>query len=251
MDFKSTRWSLVRRFAGPDGGSFGDGTFSDSEVAREALAGLCEMYWFPLYAYALRSGEGPDAAADAVQGFFTYLLENRLGGGLALDAADPERGRFRAFLIGAFRHYRSDRRKFDQALKRGGGVVEIAWDAQDGARRLALEPQDSMTPEALYEKQWALSVLEHAIERLRRDAERGGKVEQFEALKPFLTGDVDRGAGKAAAAQVGLSEGAARVAVHRLRRRLGESLRYEVAQTVAREDQVELELRQLLAVLQS
>ena len=129
--------------------------------------------------------------------------------------------------------------------------MEISWDAQEGARRLALEPRDSLTPEALYEKQWALSVLEHALQRLHRDYERAGKAEQFVALRPFLTGDVERGAGKAAAERVGLSEGAARVAVHRLRRRLGESLRYEVAQTVAREEQVDVELRQLLAVLRT
>ncbi|MEM1181290.1 MAG: hypothetical protein AAGM22_23310 [Acidobacteriota bacterium] len=244
MNFKTTRWSLVCRF-----GNFGGGPDGDSGVAREALAGLCEMYWFPLYAFAIRSGEAPEAAADGVQGFFAYLLENRLGGGLALGAADPERGRFRAFLIGAFRHYRSDRRRYDRALKRGGDAVEIAWDAQEGARRLALEPKDSMTPDVLYEKQWALSVLDHAMRRLQRDYERAGKADLFSALKPFLTGDVARGDGKAAATKVGLSEGAARVAVHRLRRRLGEFLRYEVAQTVDREERVDPELRQLLAVL--
>ena len=111
MDFKSTRWSLVRRFGDLDGGLQGD-----SEVAREALAGLCDMYWFPLYAFSLKSGEGPEAAADAVQGFFTYLLESRLAGGFALAPRIPSEGRFRAFLIGAFRHYRSDRRRFDRAL---------------------------------------------------------------------------------------------------------------------------------------
>ncbi len=236
--FQSTRWSLVVRSA----------DLRDSG-AREALAELCEMYWSPLDAFARRSGLEPEDAADRVQGFFAYLLQSGQKGGVALNAADPERGRFRSYLLGAFRHYLAEHRRFDGALKRGANAPHVSLDVPE-ADRLQVEADSEETPEALYERRWALTLIELAQKRLQGEYEALGKGALFEALKPLLSGEARRGASKAAAAELGLSPGATRVAAHRLRRRFGEVLRHEVAQTVASSDQIEAELKYLITIFQ-
>ena len=224
---------------------------SGDSASREALAALCESYWYPLYAFACRTGLDSQDASDGVQGFFAYLLENHTEGGSGLDGADPNLGRFRSYLIGAFRNYLSNRRRYEDAAKRGGGEVPLSWDSEEGPRRYALEPQDDETPEALFERRWALALLDAALGSLEREYEKLGKGELFRRLKPFLTGETRRGAAKELAAEKNLTEGAARVAVHRLRKRFGEILQWEVAQTVTSEDQIEPELRHLMSVLRS
>ncbi len=236
--FQSTRWSLVVRSA----------DLRDTD-ARQALAELCEMYWSPLDAFARCSGLEPEDAADRVQGFFAYLLQSGQKGGATLDAANPERGRFRSYLLGAFRHYLAEHRRHDGALKRGAGVPHVSL-TEPTADRPRVEPGSEETPQDLYERRWALTLLELAQKRLRREYEALGKGALFEALKPSLSGEARHGASKAAAAKLGLSPGATRVAAHRLRRRFGEVLRHEVAQTVASSVQIEAELKYLITIFQ-
>lgn len=235
--FATTRWSLVLAAADR----------RDSR-SREALAELLEAYWYPLYAFARRAGAGHDDAADLVQGFFTYLLS---GQGLA--SVDPSRGRFRSYLLGAFQHYAKNRERHENAIKRGGDVDLVSLDIsrEDAERRFAREPVDERTPERVYERRWALTVLDHALERLRREHERAGKLEVFEALKPRLTGAAERGAGSDVAKRLGMTDGSLRVAVHRLRKRFGILLREEVRGTLERDADVEDELRYLMAALEA
>ena len=230
--FASTRWTLVVRSA----------DFGDDRAARQALAELCALYWPPLYAFARRRGLAEEDAADRVQGFFVTLFE-----GTGLAAADPGRGRFRSYLLGAFRHYLSTQRRREAALKRGGGAAPVSLDgpALEGEEGRMLEVAGGLTPEEVYERRWALQLLELVLRRLRREYQRLGKSELFAALEPLLTGDAGRGSAQEIARRLGSSPGAVRVATHRLRRRFAELLRHEVSQTVASRDDVEAELRHL------
>ncbi len=224
--FHTTRWSLVTRAGGAP------------EEARLALGELCEAYWYPLYAFLRRRGEGEEDARDLVQGFLAGLLERgQLG-------ADQARGRFRSYLLGALGNHASNARRHANADKRGGGQTH---ESLDGEGRYALEPDHGETPEALFDRAWALLVLERALERLGEEYTQRGRTDTFEALRATLTGqapDHER-----AAAQLGTSAGAVRVTVHRMRGRLRELIRAEVAQTVGEGDEVEDELAVLLAAL--
>jgi len=241
--FFTTRWSLVA-----EAGRQRPGAAPPAEV-RAALEVLCRAYWPPLYAFARRGGARPDEAADQVQDFFARLLEK---GDLA--AADPQRGRFRAWLLTAFRHHAANLRDRDRAQKRGGGRRALSLDAPQvdaGEAESRLLPQlaDPRTQEAEYERQWALLVLERARERLAAELVRAGKARELDALLPFLTAG-DEGLPYAQVAQdLGRSEGAVKVAVHRLRRRYGELLREEVAGTLADPREVADELAALMAAL--
>ena len=235
--FGTTRWSLVL--------AAGDLRDADS---REALAELFQIYWPPLYAFASSSLAG-QAAEDAVQGFFVRMLENADRRVTGVQGADPDRGRFRSYLLGAFRHYLSDLHDRHTAAKRGGTQSPISLDVETADQLYPLELRDDLTPDALYEKRWALTVVERAMMRLEAEYEKLGKAELFQQLKGQLSGHSARGDLTAAAAQLGLEPGAVRVASHRLRRRFAEKLREEVAQTVADVDEVEDELRHLLDAL--
>ena len=223
--------------------------------ARAALEELCAAYWYPLYAYLRRKGNSADESADFVQGFFTALLEKGY-----VAQADRERGRFRGFLMVALRHFASKERAKQRAQKRGGGVAPLSLDLDDGERRYALEPAGGESPEALFERRWALAVLERAMERLAAEqrAGTGVKAERFEALRPFLAG-ASTGAGTGAGAvpyrevgePLGMSETAVKVAVHRLRKRYGDLLRDEIAQTLDDPADVDDEIRRLLAALRA
>jgi RNA polymerase sigma factor (sigma-70 family) len=212
--------------------------------AREALASLCRDYWYPLYAFVRRRGHDASAAEDLVQGFFARLLEK---GDLA--AADRRKGRFRTFLLTSCSHFLANRADYERAAKRGGGRVTIAIDQLYGPERYAREPSHNLTAERLFERQWALTVLERVIGRLDSEMTAAGKSSQFEALRPALLGDGERVPYREIANRLGLSEDAARAAATRLRRRYRQLLREEVAGTLGDPDDVDDEIRELFRAL--
>jgi RNA polymerase sigma-70 factor (ECF subfamily) len=226
--FQSTLWSQVR-VAGR-----GDGT-----AATQALEKLCRVYWPPIYAFLLRSGHERQNAKDLTQDFFAYLLEEEL-----LRKADPERGRFRSFLLGSLKFFISNQQARERALKRGGGVRFVPLDMQTEDGFLPHEPVTHLTPERLFDRRWALSVLAEAMDRLAAEYRRGGLAGQFELLQPHLTGEAVEHL-PALAARLGKSDGAVRVLVCRLRNRFRRLIRAVIADTVTDINQVEHELRHL------
>jgi RNA polymerase sigma-70 factor (ECF subfamily) len=233
--FATTRWSLVLAAGGGE---------ASAESSR-ALADLCGAYWYPLYAHARRRGLSRDEAQDRTQAFFARLLET---GDLA--DADRTRGRFRTFLRAAFDHFLSNARDFDRALRRGGGRPLLSLDIPLGESRLGLEPADTETPERIFDRRWALALLDRALNRLRDEYHFAGKAALFEALRPALAGDRSTSYAEVAA-RLQMTEGAVKVAVHRLRARCRDLVRAEVAETVGDPEDVDDELRHLFAALGS
>jgi RNA polymerase sigma-70 factor (ECF subfamily) len=231
--FATTRWSLVL--------AAGRG---DAPEAQAALAALCEVYWYPLYAYVRRSGHPADEARDLTQEFFARLLEKHY-----LRAADSERGRFRSFLLTAFKRFLAKERHRARALKRGGGRRMLSLDFEQGESRFRLEPATDITAETIYERRWALTLLDRVMDRLRDDFERAGKRDDFDRLKVFLTGEAAAPNYREAAAELGTTEGAVKVAVHRLRRRFRDVVLAEIAQTVTAPEDVDEELRYLFEAI--
>lgn len=225
--FATTRWSVVLAAGG-----------ADTSAARDALATLCATYWYPLYAYARRRGADRHAAEDLTQGFFAMLLAR---GSVA--AADPERGRFRAFLLTAFQRFASNERERAAAQKRGGSALALSIDFDQGESRFTNEPSHEMTPEREFERRFALALLARVLERVR--AERPGDAD----LLPYVGGAGDARPYAEIAASRGASEGAVKVAVHRLRARYRECLRAEIRETVAQDADVDDEIRHLLEVV--
>ena len=220
--------------------------------AQEALAALCRSYWYPIYAYVRRLGYSADEAEDVTQGFFARVLEKHY-----LKDFQRERGRFRSFLLGSLKHFVANQRDRAQAHKRGGTHPALALDdvlrsaLHDAERRYSLEPRDSLTPERIFERQWALALLTRVQDQMVEEAAAAGKHEQFERLKGLLVGE-DSGIGyRELAAELDTTEGALKVAIHRLRQRFKERLREEIAHTVASPDEVGDELRYLLAALRT
>jgi RNA polymerase sigma-70 factor (ECF subfamily) len=211
--------------------------------AREALSELFRNYWLALYAYVRRRGHDPDEAADLVQGYFAQLIDKRF-----LNSVRPESGRFRAFLLHTLKHYLANERSRETARKRGGGRATLAFDPLELERRYSEAIVDHRTPESEYDRLWALSVVDRVRRRLERDAERGGRLDEFEALQEFLI-ESERGAYTKVAEALEMSPGAVRTAVHRLRRRFGQFLREEIADTVSDAEHVDDEIRNLLAAL--
>jgi RNA polymerase sigma-70 factor (ECF subfamily) len=217
-----------------------------SPGSAEALATLCQAYWYPLYAFVRRQGHGPEDAQDLTQEFFARLLEKDY-----LRVADAERGRFRSFLLAAFKHFLSKERDRARALKRGGGRPVLRLDFQAGEERYHREPAHDQTAEKVYERRWALTLLDQVLAAVEADYVRSGKPQLFERLKGFLTSDREADSCAAAAQELGMTEGAVKVAVHRLRRRYRLLLRAEIGQTVAGPDEVDEELRHLSRALAS
>jgi RNA polymerase sigma factor (sigma-70 family) len=214
--FASTRWSLVVAAAQ-----------RELPESREALASLCRLYWYPLYAYARRHLSRAEDAQDLTQEFFARLLERDY-----LRQADRQRGRFRSFLLTAFKHFLANEHERANAQKRGGGRKLLPLDFDSGERRYQREPSHEATGEALYERGWALALLEQALARLREELTAAGKGRLFECLRETLTGaDAPRPYAEIAA-ELGMSAEAIKVTVHRLRRRYAELVRAEIAQTV-------------------
>lgn len=232
--FHTTRWSVVVQAQG------------DSATAGSALRELCATYWYPMYAFLRRAGDGHDDAMDTVQSFCADLLEGR-----ERLAADADRGSFRAYLRGALRHFRSAQERRQRALRRGGGASFLALDGAEAAARYGLEPVDLETPERLFERSFARAVLQRALGTLAAEYDERGRGALFRALRPALAGEIETPRYAALATELQTTEGALKVAVHRLRARLREALRAEVAQTLAEPADVDDELRHLVAVLGS
>ena len=208
--------------------------------AREALAALCEAYWYPLYAFLRGRGHSPGDAEDLTQAFFALLLEKQV-----LRQADPARGRFRSFLLKALQNFAANRHTRSTAAKRGGGVPALSLEFDQAEGRFCLEGSTAETPERAFDRRWALTLIDRVMSRLRDDAVQKSTGEQFDTLKPYLTGDEPRLSYSDTASSLGVSEGAVKVAVHRLRRKFRDILQDEISQTVSSRAEIEDELRHL------
>lgn len=231
--FPTTQWSRVISAGDPD-----------APLAKESLAELCNAYWYPLYAYIRRRGHDPEQAKDLTQDFFARALEKNL-----LAEADPARGRFRSFLCTVCAHFLANRRDWERAQKRGGGQAVFSIDATLAEGQYARELADGLTPERIFDRSWAITLLGRVLAQLGREYDEAGKSETFEALRGILTGDAEGESYAAVAARLGANEGAMRVAAHRLRRRYGELLRREIEATLVDPAQVDDEIRDLFTAL--
>jgi len=231
--FATTRWSLVSAAAG-----------ENADAARAALSELCELYWYPLYAFVRRQGIDADAASDLTQGFFARFIELE-----SLQSARQDRGRFRSYLLGAVKHFIANERQRAIAQKRGGGVKIVSFDPLDAESRYQREPAHDLTPEHVFERRWALLLIERALDQLANEMRARGKAKEFERLRPFLVEDPGDDSYRAAGTELGLSEGAVKVLIHRLRRRFRDHLRGAIAETVTSPDDVDDEIRHLFTCL--
>ncbi|MHC4878755.1 MAG: RNA polymerase sigma factor [Planctomycetota bacterium] len=231
--FATTRWSLVV--------SAGDPT---DEGRDKALASLCENYWYPLYAYVRRRGRNAEDARELTQEFFVQLLDREW-----LQAADQERGRFRSFLLTAFKRFLSKERDRANAQKRGGGTRVFSLNVDAAEERYQREPADDRTPESIYERRWALTLLDHVLASLQTEYDERGKRELFDQLRVYIAGESKTATYADVAVALRMTEGAVKVAVHRLRQRYRELLVAEVAHTVEADGSVDDELKRLLAAL--
>lgn len=227
--FATTHWTIVLAAGSPDSSRY-----------HEALETLCRSYWYPLYAYLRHTGYDAHRAEDYTQGFFATLMDKQ-----GLRAADPKRGRFRSYLLGALKHFLADRHDYERAQKRGGGRNVLSLDFTEAETRYAIEPVMTLSPEDLFAKSWAVILLGRTLERLRDEAIKAGNERRFEHLKTFLAGDNGTVTYQTVAEQLDISEGAVRTAVHRLRERYRDLLRDEIAQTVSSAQEIEAEIRDL------
>jgi RNA polymerase sigma factor (sigma-70 family) len=231
--FTTTHWSIVLA-AGTSG----------APAAQDALERLCRAYWYPLYAFVRRRGHSPADAQDLTQGFFAYLLEHHL-----VAKADRQAGRFRSFLLGSLKHFLTHEHERATAFKRGGGQPVLSFDQLDPEQRYALEPSDAATPETIFDQRWALQQIENALGRLRAEYASAGRGPLFDLLKDYVWGDKNALSLAEIAGRLDLTEEAVKKSVQRLRQRFRDSLRAEVAETVATPDQIDEELRHLRATL--
>lgn len=231
--FATTHWSVVLAAGG-----------APSAQAEEALEKLCRAYWQPLYVYVRRRGYGPEDAEDLTQQFFAHFLRKQ-----AFGSAEPARGRFRTFLLKSLQNFLADDWKRTHRLKRGGDSIAISFDRDAVEEGCALELAETVTPERAYEQRWAVTLLEQVLEWMLEDYTRAGKARLFEVLENYLWGSDGEPSYAQIADELGMSEGALRVAVHRLREHYRERLRAAVAQTVNNPTEVDEELRHLIAVV--
>ena len=231
-NFATTQWSVVQAAGGTTNSSI------------EALEELCRTYWYPLYAYVRRRGYQISNAQDLTQGFIASLLQRQ-----TIGRADPDRGRFRSYLLGCFNLYLSDEQQRQSTQKRGGNRMTLSIDTESAECWYQLEPMDSLTPEDIFERRWALTVLETAAERLKTEYSQSGRLNLFDALRSHLGADKESIPHRQIAADLGMQEGAVKTAAHRLRRRFRAALRFEIAQTVASSEDLEAELQQLFHTL--
>jgi RNA polymerase sigma factor (sigma-70 family) len=231
--FATTHWSLVLAATG-----------TEDTRGQEALAKLCQVYWYPLYAFVRRQGHSPHDAQDLTQEFFARLLEKDY-----LGDVDRSKGKFRSFLLVALKHFLSKEWARAKTLKRGGGHTLVPLDALSAETRYSREPADNVTPERLFERRWALTLLDQVLTRLSEEYEATGKRAMFEQLQGCLTGDRNSLPYAELAARLGMTEGAVKVVVHRLRQRYRGVLREEIAQTVANPAEIDDEIRELFSAL--
>ena len=233
--FVTTQWTRVLEARG------------DSPEAKAALSDLCAAYYAPVFAFIARDTADEEGARDLTQEFFARLLARQ-----GLDTVDPQRGRFRSFLLGAVKHFLNDQRRHDNRLKRGGGQsiesIESLEPGTDTSPGLQLPDPKAPSPDREFDRKWALTLLDRALAALAEENKVVGKSAQFEALKPWLTGDTDNISQADAARQLGQNEGAVKVAIHRLRRRFRDVIKNEIAMTVSDRAQVDEELHYLLAL---
>jgi RNA polymerase sigma factor (sigma-70 family) len=232
--FATTHWSVVLAAA----------THHDTTRAHDALARLCQTYWYPLYAYVRRRGYAAHDAQDLTQAFFAQLLERQ-----SLASVDPERGRFRSFILTALNHFLASEWKKGRAQKRGGGCPNLSLDWAAAEQRFDLEPATHAAPDRLFDRQWALTLLAEVLNRLEREYQAEGRADLFAALKETLMGLRESQPYAGLARSLGMSENAVKVAVHRLRQRYRELIRAEIANTLDSGRDVEAELRHLFQVL--
>lgn len=230
--FATTHWSVVL-LAGQ----------RELPQAAEALECLCRAYWYPLYVFVRRQGNSPEVAQDLTQDFFCRLLEKNY-----LAKADPDCGKFRTFLLRSLKHFLVNEWKRAGRLKRGGGLEFLSIDTNEAENRYAAEVPAEPNPDAEYEMRWAVTLIEHVLTALRQEFSAADKAALFEELKGFIWGDKSNASYMQIAAHLNLTEGNVKVAVHRLRRRFRELLRAEVANTVARPEDIDGELRHLISV---
>jgi RNA polymerase sigma factor (sigma-70 family) len=233
--FATTRWTLVVA-AGQE----------DVPGARQALEFLCQRYWSPLYCYLRRQGYDRARAEDFVQGFFTHLLEKH-----GLQTVKPQKHKFRSFLLASLKNFVTDERRRARSERRGGGKCILSLEFELAETRYALEPADQLTADKLFDRSWALTVIGRAMEALKREYLQAGKGELFEQLKSHVTTEPEADVYRRTAESLGMSEGAVRVAAHRLRRRLRELIRSEIAETVSTAEELEEEVRDLFAAFDS
>ena len=231
--FATTHWSVVL--------TAGHG---ECQKAEAALERLCRAYWYPLYAFVRRLGHASDDAQDLTQAFFVHLLESEL-----VSKAQPEKGKFRSFLLVSLKNFIASERNRAQAQKRGGGQTIISLDEQTAEGLFANEPQEEADPEMLYERSWALTVLEQALDLLEREYAESNKRTEFDQLRVFLLGEKVSLTYATVAESLGTSEGAVKMMVQRLRRRYRECLRSVVANTVSTASEIDEELRHLIQIL--
>lgn len=235
-DFATTQWHIVRN-AGAE----------DSTVSRSALQDLCQLYWYPLYAFVRRQGHDSNAAADLTQAFFADLLQRD-----DLKKLDPNLGKFRSFLLASIKHFMINEWNKQRAQKRGGGQTVLSIDFTNADQRYRLlSPVEAQTPETLFERQWAFTLLEQVNRRLEKEFEQRGKKHVFEKLKVFLGGRSQESTLAQAAAQLNLTEVAAKVTVHRMRTRFGQLLQMEIANTLEEGDDVQAEIEHLFRILKN
>ena len=230
--FATTHWSVVLA-AG----------HRESPQAAESLEKLCHTYWYPLYAYIRRRGYSPEDAQDLIQAFFLHVLKRN-----PLRDLDRAKGKFRSFLLASLGHFLANEYKHDQAQKRGGGCTRIHLDIVAGERRYGLETASHESPDKIFERNWALALMEQVLERLRVEQQLAGKRAQFNRLQDCLMGDPGSPAYADLAAQLGLSEDAVKMAVCRLRHRYRELLREEIGNMVGSPAEIEEEIRHLFRV---
>lgn len=239
--FATTRWSMVLAAGGMHSADLGT-------AGREALALLCQTYWYPLYAFIRRRGHAADEAQDLTQSFFLRLLEKNV-----LASADPQRGRFRSFLLASLKNFLANEWERSTAAKRGGGhaLLPLVADFDSAERQYVREPADTLTPERCFERQWAITLLSNVLSDLEKQYAASGRAALFEALKSCLVADAPPGFYAGNSQKLGLSEGAIQVAASRLRKRYRELLREHIAQTVESPEEVEEELRDLFRAVRS
>jgi len=233
--FLTTRWSVVLRAAGDA---------AENPEATVALENLCRAYWQPLYCFIRRQGRPPEEAEDLTQDLFALILSRPV-----LTKADPEKGRFRSYLLGVLKHVLARARTRESAGKRGGGAIFVSLDSMEAEARYRLEPVDAESPELLFDRRWAATVMALATKRLREDYHAAGQTERFAALKEFLFTGRQAASYAEAAAALNMSESAVKSAVFKLRQRFSAALRAEIAETVASKSEIEDEIRHLAKVL--
>jgi RNA polymerase sigma factor (sigma-70 family) len=232
--FSTTHWSVVLEAQG------------DSPAAQEALEKLCRMYWRPIYAFLRRQGFWPEEAEDITQGFFAQLLERR-----SFNTVRKEKGRLRSFLLGGLKYFLADEQRRAMAVKRGKGQRLIPLEELHAGERIEMEPADPVTAEMIYERRWALTVLERVLSRLKDEYRAAGNAALFDSLKQLLPDEPGAPSQAEIAAHLGMTENAVRQAFYRFRQRYQSLLREEIAQTVATPGETEDELRYLIAVVRA